>query len=164
MAAYSAGVAGFWNLPGTRGAGAWGAGGSTGASPRLRAEDTGCIRPETVSNECPRAPIRSGSGPAGEMTGGPPSGSPWLPCPGGPSAPRLLFLEAGMGQEGVMLTMVTSSSSSSPSSSCCCSALMGALPIIPGSQVVCSSSGMVVCNVKHNFEEGPPQQNWQTVS
>ena len=121
--------------------------------PRLRAEDTG-IRPETASNECPRAPIRSRSGPAGEVTGGPPRGSPWLPSPGGPSAPRLLFLAAGMGQEGVMLTMVTSSSSSSPSSSCCRSTLMGALPIIPGSQSVRSSSGTGVCNVKHNFEEG----------
>ena len=84
----------------------------------------------------------------------PPKGVCGLPSPGGPSAPRRLFLAAGMGWEGVMLTIVTSSSSSSPSSSCCRSTLMGALPIIPGSQSVQSSLGTGVCNVKHNFEEG----------
>ena len=132
-----------------RGAVPWGAGGSTCVFPHLKAEDTGCTRPETVSNECPRAPIRSGSGPAGEVTGGPPGGSPWSPFPGGPSTPQLLSLAAGMGREGVMLMRVTSSSSS-----CCRSTLMGTLPIIPGSQSVWSSSEMGVCNVKHNFEEG----------
>ena len=121
--------------------------------PRLRAEDTGWIWPETASNECPRAPIRSGSGLAGEVTSGPPKGSLWSPSPGGPSAPRPLFLAAGVGWEGVTLMMLTSSSSS-PSSSCCRSALMGALPIIPGSQSDVSSSGTGVCNVKYNFEEG----------
>ena len=137
MAACSAGVAGLRNPPGTRGVVFWGAGGSTCVFPCLKAEDTGCTRPETASNECPRAPIRSRSGPAGEVTGRPPGGSPWSPSPGGPSTPQLLFLAAGKGREGVMLMMVTSSSSSSsPSSSCCHSTLMGALPIIPGSQSI----------------------------
>ena len=143
------------NPPGTRGVVSWGAGGSTCVFPRLKVEDTGCTQPETVSNECPRAPIRSGSGLAEEVTSGPPGGSPWLPSPGGPSAPQLLFLAAGKGWEGVMLMMVTSSSSSSsPSSSCCHSTLMGTLPIVPSSQSVWSSADVGLCNVKHNFEEG----------
>ena len=155
MANCSAGVTGFQNLPGTRGAASWGAGGSTCVLPHLKAENTGCTRPEIASNECLRAPIRSGSGPAGEVTSRPPSGSSWSPSPGGPSTPQLLFLAAGVGREGVMSMMITSSSSSSlsPSSPCCRSTLMGALPIIPGSQSVCLSSGTGVCNVKHNFEE-----------
>ena len=71
-----------------------------------------------------------------------------------PPHPDFFSWQQGVGREGVMLMMVMSSSSSSPSSSCCRSALMGTLPIIPGSQSVGSSSGTGVCNVKHNFEEG----------